>query len=109
MNNSRGFTLVETLTAFSLFLFLTLTLLPLLFEVRSSQKDLSIQRLSLSTLHDQLHTIEEKKEATLPLIIQDHRWSHIYYEFTIEDQHLKGCLKIKEETIETICLFARSP
>lgn len=88
--NSKGFTLAETVFSFSLFLLVTLTVLPILIQVRIEQKDLSTKRQAISTLHDDVISWDQPLDV-LPLTYTHPDHPSLVFKFTIKNHLIKGC------------------
>lgn len=107
MKNSRGFTFAETVVAFSIMMIIALTLYPALIEIRLEQKELSLKRYAIATLHDQFLLLSEAP-SPYPHIISDSNDYGINFFFKKENQFIKGCAAWTsiEQKKKEVCLYA---
>lgn len=101
LKGNKGFTLLESMVAISLLLSVTITIIPSLSHIRMLQKELSIERHTLSTLHDELNIV---RQESLPVEKNDEIYPKITYQFTKEENLIKGCVKW-ENSNEAMCLY----
>jgi len=106
--NNRGYMLLNSLFSFSLFLILTLSLLPMINTVYKEQRILEERRYWLHTLHDEL---KRKDELTsLPTTIklgQNKRVASVTFRY--KSSLIEGCIEWKNErgTEEDECLYKK--
>ncbi|SDN07606.1 type II secretion system protein [Sediminibacillus halophilus] len=111
MKNCRGFTTIEALAVFSLFLMVSVTILPGLLHIKMEDYQLLIKRQVLSQLHDDLIEIAYGKQQENPESenYQDTTMGvKVTYTFVNETDLTKGCAKwqyAKQEDHE-VCLYA---
>ncbi|TGB04315.1 type II secretion system protein [Halobacillus salinus] len=105
--NYRGFTLAETIFSFSLFLLVTLMILPLLIQVKVEQKELSIKRQAISSLHDQIVSWREPHDA-LPYSRTDPEHPEVLYTFQYENGYIQGCADFNTTNMKEVCLYVPS-
>ncbi|MGV2622086.1 UNVERIFIED_CONTAM: type II secretion system protein [Halobacillus marinus] len=105
---NEGFTLLETIAAFSTVMVICLTVLPALTQLRSDQKELAMEREMAVRLYDelQLHTDEKPLSfhytGTQPTAYEIQLWK--------SDSILTGCITWQRKDKETkeFCLHAPS-
>ncbi|MGP4067742.1 prepilin-type N-terminal cleavage/methylation domain-containing protein [Halobacillus sp. B29] len=108
MKNSSGFTLVETITALSLLLCLITFLLPSLSHIRLLQKDLANERIAISYLHEELHSLSYTKPH-LPSVHLGYEESPFQIQFVEKSNLVEGCITWKTHLrkIKKVCLYAK--
>ncbi|MFZ0368078.1 MAG: prepilin-type N-terminal cleavage/methylation domain-containing protein [Halobacillus sp.] len=108
MKNSSGFTLVETITALSLLLCLIIFLLPSLSHIRLLQKDLANERIAISYLHEELHTLSYTT-TKLPSTHLGYQEVPFQIQFVEKSNLVEGCITWKThlEKIKEVCLYAK--
>ncbi|QTM99818.1 hypothetical protein ERJ70_11215 [Sediminibacillus dalangtanensis] len=111
MRNCSGFTTVEALAVFSLFLMVSVTLLPSFLQIKLEDHQLLIKRQVLSQLHDDLIEIAYGKHQENPEQ-QNYQetWMgvKVTYTFVKETDLTKGCAKWKyaKQEDHEVCLYA---
>ncbi|MBN8236617.1 prepilin-type N-terminal cleavage/methylation domain-containing protein [Halobacillus kuroshimensis] len=94
MRNSNGFTLLETVTAFSVLLVLLLTLFPALISLENGRAALSWEREAVSLLYDEYHLhLKENRPYPYTKVYQIH--NPVTLIFT-EEGGGKGCAYWKD-------------
>ncbi|SFF54138.1 hypothetical protein SAMN05216353_101171 [Halobacillus alkaliphilus] len=108
MKNSSGFTLVETITAISLLLCLIIFLLPSLTHIRLMQKDLANERIAISYLHDELHTLSYTTPKLSNVYLGDQEIPFLI-QFVEKSNLVEGCITWKThlKKIKEVCLYAK--
>ncbi|WP_167449437.1 type II secretion system protein [Halobacillus trueperi] len=108
MKRSEGFTLLETLCAFTLLTIITLFTLPLLTEIRTAQKDLQTEREAISLLHNEFfeHRI---RNGPLPYTAKHQLPHEITLVFQSEEEWIAGCVLWKNQRNENkeFCLHEK--
>ncbi|REJ10567.1 type II secretion system protein [Halobacillus trueperi] len=108
LKRSEGFTLLETLCAFTLLTIITLFTLPLLTEIRTAQKDLQTEREAISLLHNEFfeHRI---RNGPLPYTAKHQLPHEITLVFQSEEEWIAGCVLWKNQRNENkeFCLHEK--
>jgi len=106
--NNKGYMLLNTLFSFSLFLTLTLSLLPMINTTYKEQMILEERRYWLYTLHDELK--RNNQSSSLPITTQLNRNEQTAIVTLSRTSSLvKGCIKWQNERgkQERECLYAK--
>lgn len=107
MRQADGFTMLETITAFSLLLIAILSILPLFMDIRLSLKYLQIEQEAITHLHDKFHEhINAESLHTFPHT-QD-IGTKVTFSIVYENQWTKGCAEWKDHKnrLKEFCLYA---
>lgn len=112
-HNPNGFTLVESLATLSIFLMITLTIVPILYQITLEEEVLKQRRMVQSFLHDELlDTIASSIPIEFPISFNKrvNNGPEITFEFVTENNLLKGCANWNnvKKIQETICLYGYS-
>ncbi|MBN9653669.1 type II secretion system protein [Halobacillus sp. GSS1] len=99
MKKSEGFTMVETLSAFTLLMIIALFTLPLLTEIKTAKKDLQVERDAVTLLHNEFFE-HRMKHGPIP-----YKSKHVLtYEMTIviqtKGEWIAGCVLWKNQRNE---------
>ncbi|WP_026569959.1 type II secretion system protein [Sediminibacillus terrae] len=111
MRNCRGFTTIEALAVFSVFLMVSVSLLPSFLYIKLEDQQLLIKRQVLSQLHDDLIEIAYGEHQENP---ENHNHQEskmgveVMYTFTKETELTKGCAEWKDakQKEHEVCLYA---
>lgn len=107
MKKADGFTMIETITAFSLLLIAIWSVLPLFMDIRLSLKYLQMEQKVITRLHDEFY--DHINDQTL------HTFPHTYnpgtkvkFSIVYEDHWTKGCAEWKDhkDAPKEFCLYA---
>ncbi|WP_281975654.1 type II secretion system protein [Halobacillus litoralis] len=107
MKKNEGFTMIETISAFSILLVITIFLLPILTFVQSSQKDLSLEREVHLLLHDEFYNYIQTSDE-FPYFKSDTTILPVRMSFQIEKGWIEGCAEWKNhhKRSKEFCLYA---
>ncbi|MGR9049381.1 hypothetical protein ACQ4XT_12220 [Halobacillus faecis] len=108
MKKSEGFTVLETLSAFTLLMAIALFTVPLLTEIRSAQKDLLIEREAITLLHDEFFE-HRMRSGPLPYTSQRSLPTEITLTIQSEEEWVVGCVLWKNQRNENkeFCLYEK--
>ncbi|WP_160911084.1 type II secretion system protein [Halobacillus litoralis] len=90
MKKSEGFTILETLSAFTLMIIISLFTLPLLTELRAAQKDLQIEREAITLLHNEFFE-HRVRNGPLPYTANHLLTHEITLVIQPEEEWITGC------------------
>ena len=107
--DSKGFSLIEVIAAFSILLTILITFVPIAYQLKLEENILSNRRNIQSVLHDQLQTyLFSSNTSSFPThtnLIIDNR--EVYITFMNENQWIKGCANWEnaKQNKENFCLY----
>lgn len=112
MKNNKGFFAVEAIASFSIFLTIMLTLLPLVYQLKTDQETLSQRRYVQTELQGQmleyLHpAIPENQENYEIKLKETH--PAIAFQFNEDNNLIKGCATWKnaKNIQENFCIYGK--
>lgn len=108
LKNNTGFTLIETLIAFSIVLIAIATILPITSLLTYEREILHERRLLISKLHDHMQPfIWDDNQLTNQTYEEQVNTTRVVYRVSQEDDLIKGCvswINVKERE-EKHCLY----
>ncbi|WP_226582998.1 hypothetical protein [Halobacillus litoralis] len=106
MKKYNGFTMFETILAFSLLLVILLFLLPSLSKMHLNQKELQIEREATTLLHEVFYVHQQEYRPT-PYSEAHHIDVEVQLIIKKEEGWIKGCAKWKDfnKNQKEVCLY----
>ncbi|WP_181350098.1 type II secretion system protein [Thalassobacillus sp. CUG 92003] len=104
----NGFSLIEAMLSLTVFLIITLSLLPVLVQTQHSERDLEVKRHALSRLHDHLLIAMADPNPSWPLTKTETIFdSLITVQIESENGLIKACASWQErhQDNQEICLY----
>ncbi|WP_053219216.1 type II secretion system protein [Virgibacillus senegalensis] len=110
MRNCKGFSTLEAMAAFSIFLMVSVTILPSIYFIKIEDHTLTLKRQVLSQLHEDLlemsygDQLENPEQKNYHVIIKGRK---IDFHFVKETNLIEGCAKWKnaKKEIDEVCLY----
>ncbi|ASK63204.1 hypothetical protein CFK37_14130 [Virgibacillus phasianinus] len=106
MKNSKGFTLIEVLAAFSITTMLIITVLPLSIQIKTEQQLLADRLAIVTMLYDELQRHIWYEDTNLSLY-KPYKKEQLAFTFNPTNDYLQGCVEwinVKKKK-EKSCLY----
>lgn len=110
--NRNGYMLFNSILSLSLFLLITLTLLPSISTLYKELSRLQDRREWILILHNEIRQVMYLNENMLPMQkAKTHKGIYGHLTFQTSNALIKGCLEWENhrEQLERVCLYAKPP
>ncbi|UOR12321.1 hypothetical protein [Halobacillus amylolyticus] len=102
--NNKGFTIVEIICAFGLLMMISTAIVPLLTELRISQKALSDERIITTQLQRELLQHKNEPPEEFPFI---NKYELMTVSFDQRDTYVEACARwVTRRSNKELCLYA---
>ncbi|KHE70694.1 hypothetical protein LD39_11225 [Halobacillus sp. BBL2006] len=98
--------MLETVTAFSVFLLIVLTIYPSLIQLRAAQREFALERYAISALQDQFQSLPERSNS-YPYSISDETHTQVTFLFQQNEEFIEGCAswRTREGNLKEFCMY----
>ncbi|WP_138415809.1 hypothetical protein [Aquibacillus sediminis] len=107
--SEEGFLMVEVLASFMIVTTITLTLIPIVYQLRLEEQILAEQREIVYRLHDELQPLLfESVNKSFPInFVKNIDGNPVSFSFSLENKLIKGCADWTDakQNSKTFCLY----
>lgn len=112
MKNNKGFFEVEAIASFSIFLIIMLTLIPIVYQIKTEQETLNERRNAYTQLQGRMleHLYFNESNGSKPLPEDQNSEQYQFsFQFTENNEIVKGCVTWENAKLqeETFCLYGK--